>query len=205
MSSCLSCEQDTSGEYLCDRCTGRLSRQLSDLPPLYAALGAYLRPSSQARTAVGSGCPGPHAPLPVSEGALDLVGPGGIVTVLETWRQALHEDAGIRVVDPWGDYEGRLRRAVNGLHGWLWYIRRDWPAAGDFTAEVRDLHAAARSVVAPPVKTVRAGLCPKKLEGGRVCGAVLRAEPGVPEIHCRWCGTDWPTSTWLKLAASTAA
>jgi hypothetical protein len=205
VSSCLSCEQDTSGEYLCHLCGARLGRQLTDLPPLYAALGAYLRPSTQARTAVGSGCPGPHAPLPVSLEALDLVGPGSMVTVLETWRQALHEDAEIRVVAPWGDYPGRLRRAVNGLYGRLWYIRRDWPQAGLFAAEVSALHAAARSVVAPPVKTVRAGLCPKKLDDGTTCGAVLRAEPGVPEIHCRWCGTDWPPSAWLKLAASTAA
>lgn len=196
---CLSCEDPSPLGSLCDRCGSRLDRQLSQLPALYEALGAYLRPSSQTSTAVGSS-KSPDAPLPLTEPALDLRGPGGIVTVLETWRQALYEDAELRWPEPFGDYPGRLLRAVRALREQLPHITCGWAQAGLFAAEVDELHGAARSIIAPPEKTVRAGTCPAKLDDGTVCGAVLRAVPGDPEIRCRWCNTVYAPSSWLKLA-----
>ncbi|MFD9124924.1 hypothetical protein [Kitasatospora sp. NPDC059571] len=204
---CLSCEQETNGEYLCEPCTGRLGQQLADLPALYGALGAYLRPSSQTTGSiggVGTGSPAPDAPLPVHEGALDLVGPGGIVTALEEWRFELCQAAEIRWPAPFGDYPGRLRRAVQGLQDMLWYIHRDWPQAGDFSAAVRQMHGAARSIVAPRERPLRAGTCTKEISEGEACGAVLLAKPGRPVV-CRWCLTEYPASSWLDLAAEKAA
>jgi hypothetical protein len=198
--NCLSCERETAYEYLCQPCASQLDRHLRELPPLYDALGAYLRPSSQVSTSVGGGCPSPDAPLPLDEPALDLRGPGGIVTVLETWRQALYEDAEMRWPEPFGDYPGRLLRAVRALREQLPYIAGSWPQASQFASEVRELHGAARSIIAPAEKTVRAGLCPAELGDGTVCGAVLRAVPGDPEIRCRWCQATYGPSTWLKLA-----
>lgn len=203
--NCLSCERPTDGEYLCQTCTTRVDGQLKLMPALYDALEAYLRPSSQVSTTVGSGCPRPDAPMPVAEPALDLRGPGGMVTVLETWRQALHENAGLRWPDPFGDYRGRVRRAAAGLRQQLPYISGSWTEAGLFAAEIRDLHASARSIVAPAERTIRAGTCTKELEDGSECGAVLRVVPGVPEIRCAWCRTKYPPSAWLGLAAEEAA
>lgn len=201
MTNCLSCERETpAGEYLCQPCTTRLARQLTDLPALYEALGAYLRPSSQVSTAVGSSCPAPDAPLPVREDALDLIGPGGIVTALEDWRFELCQDAEIRWPSPFGDYTGRLRRVVSSLRGQLPYISGHWPAAGDFADAVRIMHSSARSVVAPRERPLRAGTCTANVEGGQ-CGAVLLAVPG-EEVKCRWCKTEYPAQSWLDLAAS---
>ncbi|MFJ2579995.1 hypothetical protein [Kitasatospora aureofaciens] len=170
---------------------------------MYDALSAYLRPSSQTVDRLGSGGRGPDAPLPVREDALNLVGPGGIVTVLETWRQAVHEDAGLRWPDPWGDYRGRLRRAVFGLVAQMDFVQLDWPQAGELACEVRDLHAAARSILAPQDRPLRAGNCTTVVDGEQ-CGAVLLVVPGQP-VRCRWCGADYPPQSWLDLAADVSA
>ncbi|PJN22400.1 hypothetical protein [Kitasatospora sp. CB02891] len=199
MTDCLACEQETAGEYLCARCTERVGAELRSLPALYEALGAYLRPSSQISIRVGSGTPAPDAPLPVFEDALDLIGPGGIVTALEDWRFELCQDAQIRWGSPFGDYRGRLRRAVAGLHNMLEYVQ-NWSRAGEFAAAVHTMHSSARSIVAPRERRLRAGTCTQETEGGEVCGAVLFAVPGRPVV-CTWCSTRYPASTWLDLAA----
>ncbi|MFB7474004.1 hypothetical protein [Kitasatospora sp. NPDC056184] len=132
---------------------------------------------------------------------LDIRGPGGMVTVLEQWRQAWCEDADVRWPEPFGDYRGRLLRAVRALREQLPAMAEWWPAAGEFAAEVRAHHAAALSIVDPRGRTVRAGTCTAEVDG-EVCGAVLRATPGVPEIRCPWCSTSYPPSAWLDLAAA---
>ncbi|MFJ8437652.1 hypothetical protein [Kitasatospora griseola] len=203
MTTCLTCDQETAGEYLCARCTAQVAERLSLMPALYDALEAYLRPSSQQSTAVGSGCPRPDAPLPVAEPALDMRGPGGMVAVLETWRQAIAEDAGLYWPEPFGEYRGRVRRAVAGLRSQLPYISQEWPQAGLFAAEIHDLYASARSIVAPQERLLRAGTCTWKDAAGEVCGAVLLASPGRPVV-CKWCRTPYPAETWLDLAAKLA-
>ena len=202
--NCLACETETDDQSLCQPCTTQTDAQLRDLPSLYDALGAYLRPSSQVSVSLGSGGPAPDAPLPVLEAALDLRGPGGIVQALEEWRAALHADAGWHDPGPFGDYPGRLRRAVAGLRMKLPYIASSWSQAGQFVVAVRDLHSSARSIIAPRERTVRAGLCTTDVEG-EVCGTVLRATPGVPEIRCAWCGTSYPPSSWMDLAGRQVA
>ncbi len=201
--NCLACEEETAGDYLCTRCTARVDNQLRLMPSLYDALEAYLRPSSQVSTAVGSGCPRPDAPLPVAEPALDMRGPGGMVSVLETWRQAVHEEAGRRWPAPWGEYRGRVRRASAGLRGLLPYISRELSEAGLFAAEIGELYGAARSIIAPQERPLRAGTCTWTDEAGEVCGAVLLATPGRPVV-CRWCRAPYPASSWLDLAAEVA-
>jgi hypothetical protein len=204
VTTCLSCDRETpAGEYLCQPCTTRVDRQLTDLPALYGALGAYLRPSSQVSAAVGSSCPAPDAPLPVREDALDLVGPGGIVTALEDWRFELCQDAEIHWHQPFGDYTGRLRRVVRSLRDQLPYISGHWPSAGEFADAVRVMHSSARSVVAPQERPLRAGNCTAEVEAG-ACGAVLLVLPGEP-VKCRWCGAEYPAASWLDLAAKRTA
>lgn len=197
--NCLACEtEQPGGGCLCPECAERLDRQLAELPGLYEQLGDFLeRP---VRPSAGRSCPSPDAPIPVDETVLDMVGPGGIVAVLESWRQALCADVGRACPEPFGTYRGRLLRAVRALRADLELIRYDWPQAGLFAGEVRQLLASVRSVVAPPVQTIRAGLCQTELEDGTVCGAVIRTTMRNPEVKCAWCGTTWPASTWLKLA-----
>jgi hypothetical protein len=203
--TCTVCETDGSAGYLCQDCTTDLDRHLSELPRLYEQLADFLAPSTQRSNTVGGHVHRPDAPLPVDENVLDLRGPGGVVTVLETWRQALHEDAGWRWPDPFGDFRGRLLRAVRALRAQVPYVASAWPQAGLFATEVRALRAEVLSIVCPPEKTLRVGLCPKVLADGTACGAVLRATPGNPEIRCRWCDTAYPPSSWLGLARQEAA
>jgi hypothetical protein len=198
--ACLVCEEPTQyGAYLCQPCTARTDDQLRELPGLYGILEHWLRPSSQVSTSVGTSSPSPDAPMPVSEAVLDIRGPGGMVTVLEEWRQAWAEDAGIRWPEPFGTYRARLLRAVRALRERLPEMAARWPQVGQFAEEVRAHHGAALSIVDPRERTVRAGNCTTRLDG-EVCGAVLRATPGVPEIRCAWCKTEYPPSTWLDLA-----
>ncbi|MER5356099.1 hypothetical protein ABT093_37985 [Kitasatospora sp. NPDC002551] len=200
MTTCLSCDTPTRyGACLCRLCVDRADSCLRELPGLYEVLEDWLRPSSQVSTAVGTRSASPDAPMPVTEEVLDIRGPGGMVTVLEQWRQAWCEDAGIRWPAPFGTYRGRLLRAVRALREQLPAMAQAWPEAGQFVDEVREHHAAALSIVDPRERTVRAGNCTAQVDG-EVCGAVLRAMPGVPEIRCAWCATAYPPAAWLDLA-----
>ncbi|GAA1406208.1 hypothetical protein GCM10009639_53770 [Kitasatospora putterlickiae] len=180
----------------------RLRRQLADLPPLYAALAAYLRPSAQAADRLGTRpTAAADAPLPVDLDVLDLIGPGGAVTVLETWRQALHEDMGLHWPDPWGHPDGRLLRAARGLHQHLTYIRLDWPAAGDCAREIHQLHAAATRHVAPADHPTVVGHHPDPARPGdsNPCGGRLELPHGAAAVRCARCRTEWGPLQWLQL------
>ncbi|MFD9064204.1 hypothetical protein ACFVZ3_22075 [Kitasatospora purpeofusca] len=208
MAHCLTCHQATTGR-LCPPCADRLGQRLADLPHMVTALGAYLRPSSQVPDRLGTHSASPDAPLPVVEAVLDLVGPGGIVTVLETWRQALAEDMGERWPAPWGDLDGRARRAAAALHTRLGYIRLDWPAAGDLAREVEQLHGAASRHLAPTERPTVVGHHPAE-PGGEPCGGRLELPYGGGDVRCARCRATWGPLQWLTLrraieAARTAA
>ncbi|MFJ6617601.1 MJ0042-type zinc finger domain-containing protein [Kitasatospora sp. NPDC091335] len=201
MAPCQLCTtHDTPGR-LCTPCAERLGRHLVDLPHLYTALGAYLRPSSQVRDRLGTVPAGPDAPLPVAEDVLDLIGPGGIVSDLETWREALHQDADIPWPAPWGDLAGRVRRAAVGLRDHLAYIQLDWPVAGQFAFEVAQLHQAAARHIAPTDRPTDIGDHPA--DPGRpaaeACGGRLQLPHGGTTVRCARCGTTWDQLQWLQL------
>ncbi|WP_263170652.1 hypothetical protein [Streptomyces sp. SCSIO ZS0520] len=198
--ACGLCEQPLSEGYLCEGCTAASARRLARLPGLYDALAAYLHPSGR-RPELGR-TRAAEAPLPVAEAPLSLRGPGGIVGVLEDWRAAMQADRG------WGppaveraSVERRVQVAARALGHNLDWIAGQWPAAGQFAAEMRDLERQVLSVVDPPEPTMRLGTCPAEYEDGTVCGAVLRVPRGTATVECRWCGTPYPESTWLSLAA----
>ncbi|MFE2106661.1 hypothetical protein ACFXAF_12450 [Kitasatospora sp. NPDC059463] len=202
--ACQLCTRPTAGR-LCTPCGTRLGRHLADLPPLYAALAAYLRPSAQAADRLGTRPTTPaDAPLPVDLDVLDLIGPGGAVTVLETWRQALHEDLELHWPDPWGHPDGRLLRATRGLHQHLTYIRLDWPAAGDCAREVHQLHAAATRHVAPTDRptdrpTVVGHHPDPARPGDAPCGGRLELPRGSSALRCARCHETWGPLQWLTL------
>ncbi|MEU3563531.1 hypothetical protein [Kitasatospora sp. NPDC006786] len=199
MTACQHCAtRDTPGR-LCTPCADRLGRHLADMPHLYTALGAYLRPSSQTRDRLGTVPSGPDAPLPVAEDVLDLIGPGGIVSGLESWREALHQDTGLVQPSPWGDLAGRVRRAALGLRDHLAYIRLDWPAAGDCAREVAQLHRAATRHVAPTDRPTAIGEHPADPGRPEACGGRLEMPYGGTIVRCARCGTEWGQLQWLQL------
>ncbi|MDT3395463.1 hypothetical protein RKE29_02150 [Streptomyces sp. B1866] len=206
---CQLCEReqrsDQAEHYLCPGCTAGTARRLARMPGLYAVLAAFLAPG-RTRPEHGGTRPA-EAPLPVSETALSLRGPGGIVGVLEDWRAAMQADRGWGPPAVAGTAENRVRAAARGLAMNLDWIAQQWPAAGEFAAEMRELERSVLSVVdpAPPGERARRlGYCPVETVEGR-CGAVVLLRPGQSAARCEWCGGEWGPDRWLALARAQAA
>ncbi|MGW2544186.1 hypothetical protein ACWC5I_25735 [Kitasatospora sp. NPDC001574] len=201
MARCLACtHRDTPGR-LCDPCTACLGEQLLDLPHLVADLNDCLAPSTQTPDRLGTRhTAAAHPPLPVVENVLDLLGPGGIITTLETWRRLLATDTGESTADPWGDLPGRLRRAVTALHRRLPFIRLDWARAGDLVHDIARLHRTATHHTAPtgPPPTLL-GHHPADRAGDDPCGGRLELPHAGKLVRCARCGAAWGPLHWLRL------
>jgi hypothetical protein len=203
MSTCLLCEQpDETGGYLCPSCTKATVGRLNALPGLYEELLPFLTPGSGSST--GRRSAAVSAPLPVSEMVLSLRGPGGVVGVVEDWLAAVRDARLMQPVTPVGSIETRLQAAVHGLVGHMPWISVSWPDAGTFAEEIRDLERVGVSVIDPADRSergTRVGTCPAVDDGGVICGAVLRYQPGAKLVVCSWCGCAFPPATWQGLRA----
>jgi hypothetical protein len=194
------CETSVEGGYLCPGCRLATGQRLDRMPRLYTALGAFLHPGGR-RPEMGGSRPA-EPPLPIAEPAFNLRGPGGIVGVLEDWRSAMQQERGWREPAATGLMEGRIIRAARGLHMNLDWIAGEWPQAGAFALEVRDLERDVVSIVNPldpRSRPIRVGKCPAADESGAVCGAILRYVPGESTITCRWCNCVFPPAAWAGL------
>lgn len=204
MTACQLCDRALYGDhaehYLCPGCTRATSSRLDRIPKLHRALAAFLTPTPRRPEQIATHTA--EAPLPVREPVLDLRGPGGIVGVLEDWRNALHHDLGWTPPTARGTIEDRVTAAARGLRDNTLWIATSWPPAGDLAREIRDLEATAISVVNPPEKTLRLGHCTTPGADGTRCGAVLRAPAGTTDVRCPWCRTHYPPETWLALRAN---
>ena len=198
MTTCLACDTQLDRDaYLCAACTQHTAARLNRMTALYAALAAWLAPSGR-RAAHGAGSRS-DAPLPVRTDVLSLRGPGGIVGLLEDWRAAMQRDRGWSEPAISGSIEDRIRAAARGLALNLDWIAASWPAAGDLARELRELERSVLTVIDPPEPTVRLGNCPATVDDG-TCGAVLRVPAGPSTFSCRWCGTTYGPTDWMKLA-----
>lgn len=197
--SCGLCEVGLEHGYLCPGCTRATAKRLDGMPRMYEALAAFLHPGGR-RPEAGRSRP-VEAPLPIAEPAFNLRGPGGIVGVLEDWRSAMQADRGWGEPVVEGDTGRRIVVAARALAINLDWIAAEWPMAGAFAEELRDLVRDVASVVNPPEPSLRIGNCPAVYEDGVICGAVLRVPHGTAKVECRWCGTAYPPETWLTLRA----
>lgn len=197
MNDCLDCGRPAEDRQLCQPCTTRLDGRLADLGSFYRQLAKFLAPGSSGSGPIGR-TKSPDAPLPVVEEVLVLRGPGGLLGVLEDWVSALWVGP---LPAATGGYETRVDAAVTTLRRMLPYISTSFPGAGDFATEIREQHQAAKSIVDPQPKSIRAGLCTAEVDGGE-CGAALRYHPGDTEIVCAWCKTVYTPTDWLGLAAA---
>lgn len=206
MNVCGLCEQQLEHDYLCPGCARATTERLDRMPRLWAALAAFLAPGSGAAAQYGHTSP-VEAPLPVRENVLNLRAAGGIAGVLEDWRAAMQEDRG------WGRpaipaaIDRRIAVAARALVINMDWIVSSWPTAGDMAHEVRDLEAAALSVIDPEDRDelrARRGTrldsyCVAQLPDEEVCGAVLRSFPGRADVVCEWCGTVYGPRDYLML------
>jgi hypothetical protein len=199
MNTCGLCEDPIAAGYLCTRDASATARRLDRLPSLYAALEGFLTPAGQpGRERVSRGHAG--SVLPVNEAVLDLRY-GGIALVVEGWLSAVQEARSWGQPAVGGTVEDRVRRAARSLLANLEWIVAEFPAAGDFAAELREMERAALSIVgAAPERGRRIGQCVSVGSSGVACGATLRHRAGEASIVCPWCRCVYATEQdWLLL------
>ncbi|EGX60128.1 hypothetical protein SZN_09406 [Streptomyces zinciresistens K42] len=191
---------------LCPDCARTTLGRLAQLPRLWATLEAWLSPGT-------AGPAGPaqyggrtrmaEAPMPLNQEVLDLRGPGGIIGVLEDWREAIHSERHLPVPARTGSLWYRLTRASAGLQDQVHFIVL-WEQGGQLALEVRHLVDRVRAVVQPgraldePPEPTFLGYCIAVDEGGIICGRRLWADLR-RTVQCGWCLCQYPPDTWLAL------
>lgn len=206
MNTC-ACNVALESGHLCGRCRAATAGRLTRSHALYRLLAAELQPAAGGPASFGR-VRLAEAPLPVSERVLNLRGPGGMVGVLERWRETMQADRSWGAPAISGDIETRVARAARGLALNLDWIADSWPKAGQFATEVRDLDEEALAIVCPPdtdtlERGKRLGPCPAETGTGAVCGAVLRyyRVSSPRRVTCPWCEVVYPPHSWADLKA----
>lgn len=200
--NCELCETATSAAdnwpYLCAGCAVDTGDRLELLPDMYDQLWEAVRPlgSNWPRSLDGRrGSRAAHSP------ALSLGDSPQLAAfaILPGWHQALFEAMGRAVPELPGGSSDQVKAAVRGLRRHLKWATREWPAAGDFAREVRDLFNGVRTIVDEPDLGVRVGPCPTVRDNGEPCRAPLRRGDGAQLILCPWCGATYPPGVWMAL------
>jgi len=185
---------------LCPGCTRATHDRLLRLPGLWASLEAWLAPGATGPAAYGGRSRLAEAPLPLNKEVLDLRAAGGIVGVLEDWREAVYETRGWRRPERAASLAHRVTIAAADLDHHLDFIAR-WYAGASFGWDIRRLVDRVRTVVQPgrePGEQQFLGYCIAVDPGGIVCGNRLFADMARP-VQCDWCLCSYPPDTWLAL------
>jgi len=200
---------------LCPDCTRETLDRLRRLPRMWASLEAWLTPGSTGPAQYGGRARMAEAPMPLSSEALDLRAAGGIVGVLEDWRDAVHETRGLAIPPRTGSLWHRVSHASAQLQEQIHFIAL-WEQGGQLAREVRRLVDRVRDLVQPgraldePPPPTFLGYCIALKPDDTVCGTKLFADMTRP-VQCTWCLCTYPPDSWLALrmlqpgAASTAA
>ncbi|MFI5685873.1 hypothetical protein [Streptomyces sp. NPDC051636] len=185
---------------LCHSCTRATHERLQRLPRMWASLDAWLAPGTTGSAQYGGRVRRAEAPLPVDSEVLDLRAGGGIVGVLEDWREAVYEVRGWAMPDRAASLAHRVTIAAADLDSHLDWISR-WYAGEAFGWDIRRLVHRVRRVVQPgrdADEPTLLGHCIAVDPAGTVCGARLYADMGKP-VQCEWCLCEYPPHTWLAL------
>lgn len=199
--TCVICHRDLwdyeLGRFACLLCQNRGVELLQAMPGLYVQTGRRLMPGAAGSGGRVSGSK--SAPLPCSEAALNLRGPGGMVTHLADWERALRHELDYGPAPFRGDYE----QALVGITGWLVnaapWVYASFAAVDEYHRELAQIAGHARAIATGerPARTVPVR-CP--------CGAVLRITLDTPGRRCT-CGQQygWAELRQLPLAERAAA
>jgi hypothetical protein len=192
---------------LCHSCTHATRDRLQRLPRMWASLEAWLTPGNDGPSgpaAYGGRARLAEAPLPVRGEVLDLRAPGGIVGVLEDWREAVYETRGWPRPVPASSLTHRVSIAAADLGDNLDWISR-WYAGAGFGWDIRRLVDRVRAVVQPgraldePPEPTYLGRCVAAVdEDGTACGHRLYADM-TRTVQCGLCLCLYPPDTWLAL------
>ncbi|MFE3853404.1 hypothetical protein ACFXPN_19990 [Streptomyces griseorubiginosus] len=169
---------------------------------MWSSLEAWLAPGTTGTAQYGGRTRLAHAPLPLNQEVLDLRAGGGIVGVLEDWREALYETRGWAQPERAASLAHRVYIAASDLDHHLDFIAR-WYAGAAFGWDIRRLVDRVRMVVQPGHELGEQqflGYCIAVDPGGIVCGNRLFADMTQP-VQCEWCLCKYPPDTWLALRA----
>ena len=193
--TCALCERvSVLDAYLCENCRLDTSDRLKALPVMYDELTLMLFRTAQRPADDGPRARATESPTP------NLVGMHlrDQFAVLPSWRNALLD--AMRRPGPvvTGDLGIRVVEAAQVLREHLAWAAKEWPAAGDFATEVRDLFNGIRTVAGEPELAARMGPCPTQVDG-KPCGAPLLLPDRESVVRCQWCGATYPPGVWLTL------
>ncbi|WP_299542066.1 hypothetical protein [uncultured Streptomyces sp.] len=207
--TCSICHQHAPAAcYLCDACTYRVHTWLGGIPRTLPLLRAALVPTTGPAQRGGSGRA--HSPLPVDVRALDLLGPGQPVPVVDPhgdqaggipigallagWARYLATE----VPAVWTDAHGTVRidrctdarpRSGTGITAWTTWLQRYLPYAAtrpwaeDFYRQLEDLVARIQRITdTRPRRTPMDAPCPACTAFG------LARREGEQHIGCEACG-----------------
>lgn len=187
------------GGFLCPVCIRTTRDRLKRLPRMWGALEAWLAPGSSTTTSYGR-TRLVEAPLPVRGEVLDLRAAGGIVGVLEDWRESVHATRGFAPPVLAASLPYRVTIAAGALDRQLEWIAR-WYMGPVFAEEIQRLVGRVYAVIQPGHDHERPtllGYCIAVDRSGVVCGARLWAHMDRP-VACEWCLCPYPPDTWLTL------
>ncbi|MET7475099.1 hypothetical protein ABZT17_12160 [Streptomyces sp. NPDC005648] len=188
---------------LCPACTRDTLDRLQRLPRMWLSLEAWLTPGSNGPAQYGGRARMAEAPMPLVQEVLDLRAAGGIVGVLEDWRDAVHHTRGLPIPARVGSLWHRLAHAAGELEEQIYFIAL-WEQGGELGRELRRLVDRVRAVVQPgraldePPAPTFLGYCVAADPDGIVCGTKLFADMTRP-VQCTWCLCPYPPDSWLAL------
>ncbi|MEU1275295.1 hypothetical protein [Streptomyces sp. NPDC005799] len=185
---------------LCHACTEATHHRLVRLPRMWESLDAWLTPGAAGPAQYGGRVRRAEAPLPVDSEVLDLRVGGGIVGVLEDWREAVYETRSWAQPALAASLAHRVTIAASDLDDQLDFIAR-WYAGASFGWDIRRLVERVRAVVQPGRDLEEPqflGYCIAVDTGGIVCGNRLYADM-TKAVQCEWCLCTYPPDSWLAL------
>lgn len=191
--------------WACRVCEDTARNKVTELGQLYHQLHSKLAPGTSSPDDAGhvSGATR-SAPLPVSLTVLDLIGPGGVVTKLQTIEDDWRKTLGWTVATFRGNAQQTLGKVIPFISNNIgWACSRYEDVAEDLKL-IRTLHQRAEAVInGTRDQRVPVGCCPAvNSVTGQACALPLKVSPWALSIRCGGCGTSWDRDEWLRLGAA---
>ncbi|MEW2567669.1 hypothetical protein [Streptomyces sp. NPDC047070] len=187
---------------LCGACTLDTLAHIRRLPRMWSGLEAWLTPGVRGSAQYGGRVRQVEAPLPLDTEVLTLRAAGGIVGVLEDWRDAVRDSRGLPEWERIGSLAHRVGTAAGYLAAQIHFIAL-WEQGPQLGREMRQLVERVERVVQPDEAEEKGqpsilGYCTAVDLSGVICGSQIVLDMGRP-VQCGWCQCPYPPDTWLQL------
>ena len=195
---CPMCHRESAG--FCERDQNRLHRSLGDLQELWEAAHDELLPGNG-----GRGSSSGELTIGLNVAALSWIAATDILGTLHAW-EVLTRKAHPEMTPPAfikkpellaTEIQDAVRFAQENLR---WMGTQEW--AGDFAAEINDLHQMGMAAARKFVEKVRRIDCPADTKEGLPCGRTLKVRDDdlLGIVTCKGCGSDWTPLRLVKVS-----